>query len=61
MSQLVQETQKTIKEAVISAINAAVLKGELPEAEMPDFIIEKPSDKKNGDFSTNVAMAGARV
>ena len=61
MSQLVQETQKTIKNAVISAINAAVLKGELPEAEMPDFIIEKPSDKKNGDFSTNVAMAGARV
>ena len=24
------------------------------------FIIEKPSDKKNGDFSTNIAMAGAR-
>ena len=28
---------------------------------MPQFIIEKPSDKKNGDFSSNIAMAGARA
>jgi len=61
MSQLVKETQNTIKQAIISAINAAVEKGELPEADLPEFIIEKPSDKKNGDFSTNIAMAGARV
>ena len=61
MSQLVEKTQNYIKEAVVAAINSAVEKGELPEAQMPDFIIEKPSDKKNGDFSTNVAMAGARV
>ena len=61
MSQLVEKTQDFIKEAIISAINTAIEKGELPEAQMPDFIIEKPSDKKNGDFSTNVAMAGARV
>ena len=61
MSQLVEKTQNFIKEAVIAAINTAISKGELPEGALPDFIIEKPSDKKNGDFSTNVAMAGARV
>ena len=61
MSQLVKETQNTIKQAIISAINSAVEKGELPEADLPEFIIEKPSDKRNGDFSTNIAMAGARV
>lgn len=61
MSQLVEKTQNSIKEAIIAAINTAIEKGELCEAQLPDFIIEKPSDKKNGDFSTNVAMAGARV
>ena len=61
MSQLVEKTQNLIKEAIIAAIGSAIKKGELPEGDMPDFIIEKPSDKKNGDFSTNVAMAGARV
>jgi len=61
MSQLVEKTQNEIKSAIIAAINSAIEKGELPAADMPDFIIEKPSDKKNGDFSTNVAMAGARV
>ena len=61
MSQIVKETQETIKQAIIAAINKATQNGELPEADMPDFIIEKPSDKKNGDFSTNVAMAGAKL
>ena len=61
MSQLVENTQKLIKDAIIAAISSAIEKDELPQADMPDFIIEKPSDKKNGDFSTNVAMAGARV
>ena len=61
MSQIIQQTQNTIKESIIQAMNAAIKNGDLPEAQLPEFIIEKPSDKKNGDFSTNVAMAGARV
>ena len=60
MSKLVKQTQEVLKEKIIAAINNAAAKGELPEAELPSFIIEKPADKKNGDFSTNVAMAGAR-
>ncbi len=61
MSELVFETQKQLKDRIISAVNSAVSKGELPEGELPEFIIEKPADKKNGDFSSNIAMAGARV
>lgn len=61
MSQLVKQTQDTLKEIIIKAVNAAAENGELPEAELPQFIIEKPADKKNGDFSTNIAMAGARL
>ncbi len=61
MSKLVYETQEQLKEKIIQAVNSAISNGELAEAELPEFIIEKPADKKNGDFSTNIAMAGARV
>ena len=49
-----------LREAVAAAVNKAVEKGELPQAELPDFIIETPADNKNGDFATNAAMAGAK-
>ena len=35
--------------------------GTLPEAELPDFIVEIPGDVKNGDIASNLAMAGARA
>lgn len=60
MSKLVKETQDKLNEIIIAAVKSVTAKGELPESNMPSFIIEKPSDKKNGDFSTNIAMAGAR-
>lgn len=61
MSKLVLETQNQLKEKIIAAVNTAIEKGELASGDLPEFIIEKPADKKNGDFSTNIAMAGARV
>lgn len=61
MSQIVKKAEEQLKQAVIDAVSAAVKGGELPEADIPQFIIEKPSDKKNGDFSSNIAMAGARA
>ncbi|MBR3149085.1 MAG: arginine--tRNA ligase [Eubacterium sp.] len=61
MSKIVKQTQEELKEKIIEAVNSAVNNGELPEAELPEFIIEKPADKKNGDFSSNIAMAGARA
>ncbi|MCR5208034.1 MAG: arginine--tRNA ligase [Eubacterium sp.] len=61
MSKIVKQTEEQLKTLITAAVNTAIKDGELPEAELPQFIIEKPADKKNGDFSTNIAMAGARA
>lgn len=61
MSKMVKEVENKLYEAIESAVNSAIKSGDLPQADMPKFIIEKPADKKNGDFSSNIAMAGARA
>ncbi|MGN0521699.1 MAG: arginine--tRNA ligase, partial [Eubacterium sp.] len=61
MSKIVKETENILKQKIHSAISAAIKDGDLPEAEIPDFIIEIPSNKANGDYSTNAAMAGAKA
>ena len=50
-----------LKAAVRAALEKAIESGELINAEIPDFTIEVPADKKNGDYATNAAMAGARA
>ena len=61
MKKMVKEVENKLNEAIALAVEKATQSGDLPEAEMPKFIIEKPADKKNGDFSSNIAMAGARA
>ena len=61
MSKMVKEVENKLNEAIALAVEKATQSGDLPKAEMPKFIIEKPADKKNGDFSSNIAMAGART
>lgn len=61
MSKIVKKTEIELKNIIEQAVKKAVLNGALPEAEMPQFNIEKPANKDNGDYSTNVAMAGARA
>lgn len=61
MSLLVKETQKELRLRIIEALGRAVANGELPAEPIPDFIIEKPANSANGDFSANVALAGARA
>ena len=46
---------------LIQAATAAMEAGDLPQTELPDFIVEIPGDVKNGDVASNLAMAGARV
>ena len=46
-----------LKQKIEAAMTNAIADGALPEAALPAFIIERPADKKNGDFSTNAAMA----
>lgn len=56
------ETAKTqLKTAVRAAIDTLTAQGALPEGELRDFNIEVPADRKNGDFSANVAMVNAKV
>ena len=61
MSKIVKKTEIELKNIIEQAVKKAVSNGALPEAEMPQFNIEKPANKDNGDYSTNVAMAGAHV
>ena len=50
-----------LKKAITNAINKAIENGELPQAELPQFIIETPADRTHGDFATNAAMVGAKA
>ena len=61
MAKIVKKTEIELKNIIEQAVKKAVSNGALPEAEMPQFNIEKPANKDNGDYSTNVAMAGARA
>lgn len=55
------EAVQNLKNAINLAIEKAIENGELPQAEVPQFIVETPADRTHGDFATNVAMAGAKV
>lgn len=61
MSLIVKQTQNALRERIMEALGRAVANGELRAEIIPDFIIERPSNSANGDFSTNVAMAGAKA
>lgn len=61
MSKLVENTKNLLKDKLTVAVSLAVGAGDLPEAELPQFNIEVPANKANGDYSSNLAMAGARA
>lgn len=50
-----------LKSAITDAIDKAIKNGALPQAQVPDFIIETPADTTHGDFATNAAMVGAKT
>ena len=55
------ETRRGLDRAIRAAFTAAAAKGLLPTAEPAAYVVEIPADPKNGDFSTNAAMANARA
>ena len=61
MSKIVEKTNNILREKLTLAVKSAIEAGDLPEAEIPQFNIEVPANKDNGDYSSNIAMAGARV
>ncbi len=61
MSKTAAIAVKQLEKAVTDAIKKAIENGALPQSEIPQFIIETPADRKNGDLATNAAMVGARA
>lgn len=60
MSKIVNATENLLKNMLNDAVSEAIAAGKLPQAEIAEFIVEKPSNKANGDFSSNIAMACAK-
>ena len=61
MSKTNTKVYENLRAAIEAAVRAAMEKGQLPEGELPNFVLEEPADRSHGDIATNVAMAGARV
>ncbi len=57
----VNSAKQTAQQLILSAIEKAIEKGDLKQAETNNFTVEIPADTKNGDFATNVAMVHSKV
>ena len=60
MSQLVTTATAQLRSALEQAMNRAMERGQLPQAPLPDFVLEVPADRSHGDWASNAAMVGAR-
>ncbi len=47
---------KELREMIADAISEASEAGEIPAAEAPDFVLERPRHKAHGDWATNAAL-----
>ena len=61
MSETISSAEAKIVEAVKAAVNANIAAGTFSNAELPEFKIETPADKKNGDYSANAAFMLSRA
>lgn len=61
MSILVKKAEAELQSAIEKAIKKAIAEETLPEAELLPIKTEIPADRKNGDYSTNAAMAHAKA
>ena len=61
MSKIVFKTRESIKDIINNAALKAMENGSLPQAELPSFNVEVPSDRSHGDFAVNAAMVWARA
>ena len=61
MNTIPKTAENQISQLCLAALHKAMASGALPQAELLPFKVEIPADRKNGDYSTNVAMAHARA
>ncbi len=61
MTNMMEAAQKQLREMLMQAMGQLVTDGKIPAEALPAFRIEVPADKSHGDFSSNIAMASAKV
>lgn len=61
MSKLVLTLESELKNIIKASLEKAITNGELQDVILPSFTIEIPADSSNGDFSSNVALVGAKT
>ena len=61
MSMTVKTAEKQLDLMIRNAVAAAISAGELPEGDLPAYVIEVPADRSHGDLASNVAMVSARA
>lgn len=61
MSKIVKCATDSLSEIIISAVKKAQENGDLPNADVPQFNIEVPANRDNGDYSSNAAFVCAKV
>ena len=61
MSMTVKTAEKQLDLMIRNAVAAAIGAGELPEGDLPAYVIEVPADRTHGDLATNVAMVSAKA
>ena len=52
--------KQQLKDMVLEAARSAMASGDLPRADLPDPVIERPKQAEHGDLATNLAMQLAR-
>ena len=53
--------KEQLSQAIVDAAKQAIADGVLPEAELPQIVLEVPPQKEFGDYATNFAMQAARA
>ncbi len=61
MTNPVALAKEQLRNVIETSIQSLTSSGSLPSGDLRDFQIEVPNDRKNGDFSANVAMVNAKV
>lgn len=62
MSQIINNIGNTIHNSIEAALKQAIYDNKLPMTEkIPSFGVEISAELKNGDFSSNVALIGAKI
>ncbi len=61
MSKIELQATENLKESILAAMRRAMENGALPQAEIPDFIVEVPADRTHGDRAANAAMICAKA